>query len=223
MSKQLTILPSTQITKPVTPTVNVPSVHTGGFVGSLLTTWESNSTRRAVDALTKLDTSKAALFNAQLAVIESTIRRKEALVRLQELPERLGHELAVRRMLRANEFRQVQHVYEVNELTRLTELAHRETELTDARQQLAAQQKYGDSTYELAWKKKHLEMLDVEMNAEERRAVLRQHRINLSGELEGSGEDDAHRRRSEALADGKDAAAEEDADAMFGRPHPWSK
>lgn len=178
-------------------TVAVPGARTGGYVQSAVNEWRWRYTAKAVDSLTKLNTSEAALFNAQTQVIESTVKKHEALFKLQELPEKLGHELAVRRVERADTYRQAQHRYEMNEAQRRTELTHAEvalthgkTALTDARQQLKAQEKYGDSTYELAWKKKHLEMLDVEMNAEERRTVLRQHRISLEHEpREADGED----------------------------------
>lgn len=216
MSKQEILPPlrSSQVTvarpQSTVITVNVPGAHTGGPVSSALNKWRYDYTSRAVDSLTKLNHSEAALFNAQTQVVESTIKKREALLRLQELPERLGHELAVRRVHRANELRQAQHQYEVAEYQRLTEITHRETELTDARQQLVAQRKYGDSTYELAWKKKHLEMLDVEMNAEERRTVLRQHRISLEREPQAAAE-----QRAEALADGEDV--EEEIDEMLAR------
>jgi len=198
-------------------TVAVPGARTGGYVQSAVNEWRWRYTAKAVDSLTKLNHSEAALFNAQTAVVEATIKKRDVLFRLQELPEKLGHELAVRRVERADTYRQAQHRYEVNEAQRRTELTHAEvalthgkTALTDARQQLKAQEKHGDSTYELAWKKKHLEMLDVEMNAEERRTVLRQHRISLEHEPRGAAE-----QRAEALADGDDI--EEEVDEMLAR------
>lgn len=219
MSKQIEILPPmrTVVAKPVVPTVNVPGVGHHGAVESYFATRRYNSTTRTTDALTRLNHSEAKLFDAQTQVVESTIKKREALFRLQELPERLGQELAVRRVHRANELRQAQHQYEVAEYQRLTEITHCETALTDARQQLAAQRKYGDSTYELAWKKKHLEMLDVELNAAERRVVLRQHRIELENPSGDDAEERLYRERAEALADGDDSAIEEEIDAMFAR------
>lgn len=230
MSKQEILPPlrSAQVTiarpQSAVITVNVPGAHTGGPVASALNKWRYDYTSRAVDSLTKLNHSEAALFNAQTAVVEATIKKRDVLFRLQELPEKLGHELAVRRVERADTYRQAQHRYEMNEAQRRTELTHAEvalthgkTALTDARQQLKAQEKHGDSTYELAWKKKHLEMLDVELNAAERRVVLRQHRIELEKPSEEDVEERLYRGRAEALADGDDSAIEEEIDEMLAR------
>lgn len=166
-------------------TVKVPGV----AVNSMMAKWQFENRTRAVDALTRLNHSEAALFQAQTEVVETTIKKREALFRLQELPERLGHELAVRRMERANSFREAQHSYEVNEARRITELIRAETEhmhakselararttLTDAEQQLRAQKEHGYFNYELAHKKKSLELLDLELSEAERRALLKQH------------------------------------------------
>jgi hypothetical protein len=59
-----------------------------------------------------------------------------------------------------------------------------------------AQHDFGYTTYELAFKKKNCELLDVELNAAERRAILRQHVAELdqpksSERPAGVGADDA--------------------------------
>jgi hypothetical protein len=98
---------------------------------------------------------------------------------VRELPEILANDLARRRVDRAEELRRVQHQHELNETRRMTELAHAQVVLVDAQQALAAQRDYGYTTYELGWKKKQCEILDVELNAAERRAILRQHLAEL--------------------------------------------
>jgi hypothetical protein len=73
----------------------------------------------------------------------------------------------------------VHHRHEVAEIHRLAELAYVERELSDAQQALKAQRDYGYSNYELEWKKRNCEMLDVELSAAERRAILREHLAEL--------------------------------------------
>ena len=51
--------------------------------------------------------------------------------------------------------------------------------MVDAQQQLKAQRDHGYTTYELAWKKKYCDLLDVELSTAERRAILRQHMAEL--------------------------------------------
>jgi hypothetical protein len=51
----------------------------------------------------------------------------------------------------------------------------------DARQALKAQRDHGYGRYELEWKKRSCEILDVELNAAERRAILQQHLAELDG------------------------------------------
>lgn len=230
MSKrEIQILPPvrTEIAKPAVITSNVPAINTGGRIESALSKWRWEYQSRAVDALARLNASEAACRARQTELVEQDIRFREALVRHQELPERLGHELAVRRVHRANEYREAQHRYEIDEMRRVKEvtlaeadythakaaLRHAQTVLTDAEQQLSAQRKHGELNYELAHAKKNLELLDVELSAEERRALMRKQ----LGEIEGpEGEDDRYyRERAEALADGDDSAIEEEVDALF--------
>ncbi len=139
---------------------------------------------RALGAMTTWTYAEAEYFEALDKAFSSYSKTLRTAMELNELPEKYAHERAVRRVLRANELRQAQQMCEVHELQRLTEIAHRETELTDARQQLAAQRNYGESTHELAWKKKHLEMLEIEMDAVERRALLKQHHVSLEAPSE---------------------------------------
>jgi hypothetical protein len=166
-------------------TVNVPSANvSGGYITSALDRWRWERASRTTDALTKLNKSEAALFSAQTEAAEQFTKRRAALFRLQEQPEVLGHELAVRRVERADSFRQAQHTYEMNEMRRMSEVTHarttltrERTELTDAEQQLRAQEDHGYLTYELAHKKKQIEFLDIELSQAERRRLLRRQQI----------------------------------------------
>jgi hypothetical protein len=196
---------------------------------SYFATRRYNHTSKTVTALTQLNTSEAALFDSQTAVVESAIKKREALLRYQEQPERWGHELEVRRVQRSNEMREAQHHYEVNEYRRIKEVTHMQAELThakavltnartvlvDAEQQLSAQRKHGELNYEIAHKKKNLELLDIELSEKERRALMRKQ----LEELDAGGN---HRRRNEALADGDqdelDRQIREEVADLFGTP-----
>lgn len=156
-------------------TVSPPRINTGGIIETTLTRWEAQRHTRTIHALTAKRQAEVALTEVQTQLVESHIKRQRALYRLQELPEVLANDRAVRQSERAETLRQAQHEYETAEMRRLGELAHAEAALVDAQQQLKAQRDYGYTTYELAWKKKNLEMLDVELSAAERRALLRQH------------------------------------------------
>lgn len=211
--KELQVLPPPRLTvtkvapepDTVRATARALTVNTGDPITSALTRWHAERHTRTINALTTWTHAEAGYFQALNKAVTTYKELQRTTMELAELPEAFAHEKEVRRTLRANERRQAQHVYEVNELQRLTEVAHRETELTDARQQLAAQRKHGDSTYELAWKKKHVEMLEVELDAAERRALLRQHRISLEDEP------------VESLDDAEYAEIDEEIDAMFRR------
>lgn len=202
------------------PAVPVPSFNTGGFIDSAITGWQANYTTRAVQALTRRDLAKVELFDAQTKVVESTIRKQETLLRYQETPERLAHELAVRRVRRANEYREAQHHYEMNEVRRLKELTQAEKDLThakaelthartllvDAEQQLRAQQEHGYFNYELAHKKKAVELLDVALSEAERRLILKQHVRELDTADADAVDEALYSARAELNASGLDCS-----------------
>jgi hypothetical protein len=173
-------------------TVRALTVPAQGPASSTLTRWKSERAVQTIGALTAWTDAEAAYYDSLNKQMQSFTRLKRTAMELAELPEAFAHEKAVRRTLRANQVRQAQHTYEVDEYQRLTEITHKETDLTAARQALVAQRKYGDSTQELAWKQRHIEMLQAELDAEERRELLRQHRITLTGPAES---EEARRER----------------------------
>ncbi|WP_292530869.1 hypothetical protein [Methylocystis sp.] len=223
MSKQqlippMRVLPSEQHAETMATIVPVRS-QPGGLIDGYFNRVEARSHTKTFSALTARTSAEAELFDAQKGLIEAYGRRQRALAELHELPEILASERATRRAERADQLRQAQHRYEVAEVKRLTELAHVETTLVDAQQALRAQREYGYTTYELAWKKKYLELLDVELGHAERLAILRQHDKSLakalsarrSQTINASISDDAvddtlHTQRSELAASGLDTS-----------------
>lgn len=184
MSKHELIVPSR--TMPAVQRQNtavsthVQGVNAAGPVESMLFRWRTERHTKSINALTVRTNAEVALQGAQTQLIESTIKGTEALVKLHELPERLGHELAVRRVERAESYRQVQRRFETNELTRLKEVTHAQAEYThaktvlvDAEQQLKAQRENGYYNYELMHQKKTLELLDLELSKAERKALFK--------------------------------------------------
>lgn len=222
MPKDIEIIPPARpmVKKPEQPivTVSVPGVSQSGVIEAYFERSRYLRTSRVTDALTTLNNSEAALFKSQTTVVEAVIKREEALARLQENPERIRHELAVRSVQRADQYREVQHTYEVNEVRRMTELTHRQAEYThsrvtlthartvllDAQQQHEAQAKLGGATHELRHKKEIVELLQVELEEKERRALLRSHNINLGEENDQEreyAEDDSERFERELRED----------------------
>jgi hypothetical protein len=180
-----------------------PRMNPGGIVSSTLIRWEANRHARAISAVAERFRAEANLFDAQTQALESYVKRQRAGARVQELPEITATDRARRRAERADELRQAQHQYEVAETRRMTELAHANCVLVDAQQALKAQQENGSGSYELEWKKRKSEILDVELTMAERRAILREHMSEFEDRGETSG------ARAEASDDEVDEALHE--------------
>jgi hypothetical protein len=195
-------------------TVSPPRIHPGGLIESTLTRWEAHRHARTIDAVAVRTRAEAGLFDAQSQVIASYVNRQRAGHRLQELPEILANDRARRRTERSNELREAQHAYELAEFRRLGEVAHAETAMVDAQQQLKAQRDHGYTTYELAWKKKYCDLLDIELSTAERRAILRQHMAelqepagrDLTDQADDAIDDALYEKRAELNASGLDTS-----------------
>jgi hypothetical protein len=147
----------------------------GGVISSTLMRWEAERHARTLGALTERWQAEGKLFDAQTQASESYIKRQTAAFRLQDLPEVLAAEHVRLRAERAEEQREVSHRHELAELRRAAERTHAERALVDAQQALGAQREHGGTSYEIEWKKRHCELLDIELGAAERRAMLREH------------------------------------------------
>ncbi len=190
-----------------------PRINPGGLVSSTLTRWEANRHARVLGALTERTKAQAGLFDAQSQALESYVKRQRAGARVQELPEMIATDRAKRRAERADELRNAQHQYELAETRRITEIAHATRVLVDAQQALTAQREHGYDSYALEWKKRKAEILEVELTAAERRAILREHMGEVEQASEpglnpGSSDDDVddalHEARSQLRASGLD-------------------
>lgn len=151
----------------------------GDFLETTFTRWRAARHARALSAVAERTKAETAVLRAQSDLMEVGIAwaRKEAQVR--EIPEIIEADRAMRRAARAEELRSLLHQYEISEVRRQTELARVQTVLGDSRQSLRAQSEYGYSVYEIEWKKRQAELLDVEMSIEERREMLREHYAEL--------------------------------------------
>ena len=152
-----------------------PRVNPGGPVSSTLTRWEANRHSRAISAIAERTRAEAGLFDAQTQALESYVKRQRAGARMQELPEIIANDRAIRWSERAEQLRQAQHQHELAETRRQTELTNADRVLVDARQALQAQREHGYDSYALEWKKRQCEILDVELSMAERKAILREH------------------------------------------------
>src|SRR5262249_24028107 len=185
--------------------VSPQRVDPGGIVSSTLMRWTAERHTRALTAVAARTRAEADQFDAQSEAMESYFKRQRVLARVQELPEIIATDRGRRRAERAEEMREVFGRHEIAEARRLTELAYVERELLDAQQALKAQRDYGYSSYDLEWKKRNCEMLDVELSAAERRAILREHLAEL---------DQADARRTEGVR--ANASEAELDDALYG-------
>jgi hypothetical protein len=213
MPKEIEIIPPqrTQIAKPAVIRSDVPTLYSGGRVQAMLDTGRWNAQSRALDSLARVNASEANLRTQQTALVGQDTRFREALLRHQELPEKWGHELALRRAQRANELREAQHGFEMQETRRRKEytlaeadythakatLTHARTVLKDAEQQYDAQCKYGHTKHHLTHAKDVVELVKTDLEESELRAMIRRY---LKGE---------------AIEDFDDAQAEEDVDALY--------
>jgi hypothetical protein len=197
----------------------VPSrVNPGGAISSTLMRWTAERHTRTITAVAARTRAEGDLFDAQSEAMDSFIKRQRVIARVQELPDIVGTDRARRRAERAEELREAYHRHEIAEAGRLTELAIAERALTEAQQALKAQRDHGYSSYVLEAKKRACEVLDVELNAAERRALLREHLAELDrsetdgteGMSTGPGDaalDDAlYEARSQLLAHGLDTS-----------------
>ena len=197
-----------------------PRFNSGGIVSSTLTRWEAGRHSRTAGAVTERTRAEAALFDAQSVALESYIKRQRAAFQLQELPEILAAERMRRRMTSIEGLNQLQHEHDLASMRRRTERTHAEVALVDAEQALRAQREFGHAAHELRHKKQICEMLDVELGAAERRAILRQHMVGLGGEPERGGrkpddlEEALYQARAELNANGLDTSR---IDAMLSR------
>jgi hypothetical protein len=197
--------------------VPAPRVAPGGVVSSTLMRWEANRHARTFGAVAARTRAEGDLFDAQSQAMESYIKRQRVAARVQELPEIIETDRARRGAERAEELRRFRHQHEISELQRITEMAHAERVLVDAQQALKAQRDYGYRSYELEWKTRSCEILDVELSAAERRAILREHMAELDASSEpkrtpkGDASDEEidgalHEARSQLRASGLDTS-----------------
>lgn len=216
------VIPASRANVPARATesaaVLAPSrINPGGLVNSTLMRWEANRQARTLTAVAGRIRAESELFDAQCQALESYGKRQRAAARIEELPEIIAADRARRRAERAEEVRALLNQHQLAESRRMTESAHAERVLVDAQQALQAQREYGYSSYKLEWKKRASEMLDLDLSAEERRAILREHLAGLdsSGDITGSVRADMrsedidealHEARSQLRASGLDTS-----------------
>lgn len=205
---------------------NVPSVHMGNFIDRTFSVWHNNGQVRAIDALAARNRSEAALFKDQTAVVYAAIGLADALALARDTPERHEHELALRRLHREDGLNEAVHAFKQNVLRREKEMECSEADLitarslrrkaevvlVDADQQLKAQRDYGYLNHELAHKKKGLEIMDVELDQAERRALLKKHFAGAENQVSAEEPDDdeiddaLQARRQQLNAEGLDTS-----------------
>jgi hypothetical protein len=216
MGKNVEIIPPSRSSVPArrargpSTDVSIAPVNPGGLISSTLMRWEADRHARTFGALAERTRAEADYFDAQIEAVDAYIRRGRAACRLQELPEVLATDRARRRAERAEELRELGHQHLLAATRRETERADTKRVLVDAQQALRAQREFGYTTHELAWKKKNCELLGVELDAAERRALLQEARhpkatasVPLS---EAELVEQLYAKREELRADGLDTS-----------------
>lgn len=184
MRKDVQIIPPSQV---VRPTESVPTLVHTGRVESTLARWRYDYQAKSVSALARLNGAEAECRKQQASLVEADTKLTEALLRRQEIPEKWGHELQIRRIDRARELDQHLHAYEVQSIRNAKERTNEDTELVksreayvradtaliDAKQQRSAQIKHGELHYEIAHAEANLKRLDIELSKRERKALMK--------------------------------------------------
>ncbi len=153
----------------------VSGIAPGGYFSSAMTRREAARHERVFRAVTARVQSEVQLLNAHTAAIDAYGKRERAAAALAELPEIIADERDRRRAERAEELRELRHRHDLAQNRRAAERAQAEALLVEAEQALRAQQEYGYAIHELAWKQKRAAMLDLDVDAAERRHLLLEH------------------------------------------------
>jgi hypothetical protein len=215
MPKQEILPPETNVPA---PTTSMPAIHTGGIVQSYLSKRGWLGRAGAVRALAELNAAEVACTNQMAALARSTRQMRDDLVLLAEQPEKAAHDQALRRIQREDERDERLHQLTANRIERerdrtvrhttLTkakaELRDAETELLAANQKYAAQEKYGDGTASLTHHTLRHKILELELETQAKRRILRKLEKNDDAEVDIL--DRLYRKRDEANADGADTS-----------------
>lgn len=194
-----------QVTRiePARITASVPTVYSGNPFTAGIAAWSMDQNTKLNNAFARLNEAEGRARIQQTALVVAQIEHSTKLFELQELPEKLGHELAVRRVGRANELRNAQHTFERDEMDRMQVIVCAETNLNraktlrtqsrtalvDAEQQLQAQMEFGGMKYVLQHKKAALEIMEVELDMEQRKAILKDYLAKGTAAAGGDGGD----------------------------------
>jgi hypothetical protein len=135
--------------------------------------WFAESDAKALHSLTKKNLALAEYIGSDTALLKEESKFHRALDEYRNINNELDHEHQIRQAVWDEQLRQVQHVGETNEIARRTDITRAEDVLEDARQKLAATRRYGSTTYKIEHKKKQHELLDLELEASEKRKLLR--------------------------------------------------
>lgn len=169
----------------------------GGLFSSFRARAKAGRQARTLRAMTEEMEAARAYFDARALAIESCRKAQDEEYRLRSLPKHAADQ-------RSAEYHARLHEDNVRELAWRREYDDAQALTVSARQALDAQRGIGD---ELAWKKRRVELLDVELSMAERKAILREHAAEF-GLRPNASEDEVaealHEARSQLRASGLD-------------------
>ena len=164
----------------------MPPAPNMGIIDAKLTGWKANHNARSLAQLTNYRNAQTTYIQAGTAHLEAVGKHQEMRAWLADLPDRLGHAQAMAHLQREEEMRALNHEHHINDLQRKQAVMKEEVQLAygkaevlqaniavvDAEQQLKAHKAHAGFNHMLIHKKKTLELLDLELDVEERRALF---------------------------------------------------
>lgn len=191
--------------QPLRTNISVPTVNVGGPLMAGINTWTARQGAKVANAVATFNDAKTRVIVSETGMIDAEIRFKDRMFQLAATPQRLANEFAILQVGWANDLRGAQHNFEREELNRSKEIAmgeaernqarvlrtHSQTALIDAEQQLQAQIEFGSMHYVVAHKKQVLEAMDIELDMEERKALLKNYLAKGTEQPAARTDDDA--------------------------------
>jgi hypothetical protein len=165
---------------PAVVSTNLPSFNSNP-IDNAVTGWITKSDAKILKHLSDKNYALAEYIDSDTQLLKSETVYLRTLDAYRNLPNELEHEHQVRQTIWNEELRHVQHIGEMSELGRRTDVTRAEDVLEDARQKLTATRRYGSATYKIEHKKRQHELLDLALEEAEKRKLL-------SGEQYGDGE-----------------------------------
>lgn len=153
-----------------------------GPLSSIFVRARANRQARTLRALTETMQAAKAYYDARRQAVESCLKAEREEYRLRTVPYAAAQEEEQQFEEGEIKLLELERRHNLASLNRDRERAEGESSVSSARQSLDAQRHHGG---ELAWKRRQVDLLDIELAIAERRAILRQHFDELDRAMRG--------------------------------------